>query len=225
MYEAKLKCDDYDYITSRGIGTTEIEALQELRKSSKKFELSLDQLEKEYAVIREVDITNEVKKQKKQADKILNRLQDILNMIPKYDNGIYVWGQKSRDGESYNIIITHNLCSIRDELERSYERIFKANTTKNIFKFRQFVSDIHEQFTIKTNHWSHYYPNDGNEQKRELKEIATYTFINPGNVNNSNLLCCHYFGNLDQDFCVDFNSKYANEILASSFATRGYMTK
>ena len=88
MYEARLKCSS-DQI-SRGEGVTEIEALTMLRASSKKFELSLDQLKNEYAIIEEIDITNEVNKYKKKADKILDRLQDILNMISRYDDNIYV---------------------------------------------------------------------------------------------------------------------------------------
>lgn len=227
IYEARLNEKYSNNPTTRGTGVTEIEALEELRKSAKKFELSLDELKKQYAVIEKVDITDKVNKYKKEADKILDRLQDILNMIPKYDNNIYVWGAsaQNKEGNSYNFVITDNLRNIKNELEKNYKKIFTQNTTKGILKFRQFVNDIHLNFFIKTNYWSYYYPNSGDAQRRDLKPIATYTFVNPSNVNNSSLLNCRYFGNLGQDFCVDFKSKYANEILASSFATRGYQKK
>lgn len=224
MYEAKLnKKYSSDQISS-GTGVTEIEALTGLRASSKKFELSLDELKKQYAVIEKVDITDEVNKYKKEADKILDRLQDILNMIPKYDNNIYVWGasNQNKEGNSYNFVITHNLRQVRNELEKNYKKIFTENTTSGLLKFRQFVSDIHKDFFIRYNWWEYYYPNGRDAQRRELDPIATYTFVNPSNVDDSNLLNCRYFGNLDQDFCVDLNSKYANEILASSFSARGY---
>lgn len=225
MYEARLNEKySYDQISS-GTGVTEIEALTELRASSKKFELSLEQLKNEYAIIEEIDITNEVNQYKKKADKILDRLQDILNMISKYDDNIYVWGpsNQNKSAQYCGIVITHNLRDMRNQTNENYKKIFTQKTTKGILKFRQFISDIHQNFFIRYNNWEYYYPGGGNAQSRELKPIETYTFVNPSNVGDSNLLNCRYFGNLDQDFCVDLKSKYANEILASSFNTRGYI--
>jgi hypothetical protein len=224
MYEARLNEKySYDQI-SRGEGVTEIEALTMLKASSKKFELSLDQLKNEYAIIEKIDITNEVNKYKKKADKILDRLQDILNMIPRYDDNIYVWGppNQNKSAQDCGIVITHNLRDMRNQTNENYKKIFSQKTTKGILKFRQFISDIHQNFFIRYNNWEYYYPGGGNAQSRELKPIETYTFVNPSNVYDSNVLHCRYFGNLDQDFGVDFESKYANEILASSFSTRGY---
>ncbi len=228
MYEAKLN-EKYSNQISRGEGVTEIEALTMLKASSKKFELSLDQLKNEYAIIEEIDITNEVNKYKKKADKILNRLQDILNMISKYDDNIYVWGpsNQNKSAQYCGIVITHNLRDMRNQTNENYKKIFSQKTTEGILKFRQFISDIHENFFIKYNNWEYYYPGGGNAQSRELKPIETYTFVNPSNVSAHDMISgnCRYFGNLDQDFCVDLKSKYANEILASSFATRGYQKK
>lgn len=227
MYEARLNEKYSNDPTTRGTGVTEIEALTELRASSKKFELSLDQLRNEYAIIEEIDITNDVNESKKKADKILDRLQDVLNMIPKYDENIYVWGpsNQNKNGKNFGVVITHNLKDMRNQTNENYKKIFTQKTTKGILKFRQLVSGIHKDFFIRYNWWEYYYPNGGNAQARELDPVATYTFVNPSNVGDSNLLNCRYFGNLDQDFCVDLKSKYANEILASSFATRGYQKK
>lgn len=229
MYEARLNEKYSNNPATRGTGVTEIEALTGLRASSKKFELSLDQLKNEYAIIEEIDITNEVNKYKKKADKILDRLQDILNMIPKYDDNIYVWGpsNQNKNGKNFGVVITHNLRNIRNQTNKNYKKIFTQKTTKGILKFRQLVSDIHKEFFIRYNFWELYYPNGGNAQARELDPIATYTFVNPSNVSEYDMISgnCRYFGNLDQDFCVDLKSKYANEILASSFSTRGFLKK
>ena len=212
IYEAKLNPRySYDQISS-GTGVTETEALEELKKSAKKWDLSIEELRHTYAVVKRIDITDEANEYKKKADKILTRLEEILNLVPKYDNSLHVIDHPNC--VSWNmarIAITHNLKEIKKEINENYKKIYKADTTNGILKFRQLVSHIHLNFFIRY---------------KKLK-VVTYQFVNPFNVSDHDMikLNCRYFGNLNQGFCVDLNLKYANEILASSFATRGYLKK
>ena len=225
IYEARLKCSS-DQISS-GTGGTEIEALEDLKKSAKKWDLTIEQLQKEYAVVKLIDITDEVKKYKKKADRILNRLEEILNLIPQYDQNIHVCHIPNCIPENKaRIVVSHNLAHISNQVYENYKKIFNENTNEGIFKFRQFVSHIHINFFISYNVHK-YYALLGPSPRKGLKEVATYKFVNPRNVSDHDMIICNcrYFGNLDQYFCVDFKSKYANEILASSFATRGYQKK
>jgi|DEB0MinimDraft_6_1074348.scaffolds.fasta_scaffold35778_1 hypothetical protein len=226
IYEARLNQKYSSNQIDRGAGVTEIEAITELRESAKKWDLSLDDLQKKYAIVEKIDITNEINKYKKKADKILDRLQEILNMIPKYDNSIHVSRHPNCVNENKaRIVVDHNMYQMREEINENYKKIFNENTSKGIFKFRQLVSHIHENFFIRYNNRQFY--SHLKCPRNELKEVSRYQFVNPFNVSEHDMISmnCRYFGNLDQDFCVDFNLKYANEILASSFSTRDYQKK
>lgn len=227
IYEARPKGRKYEgkALWPSGRGATEEEAIYRLMKTMNK---SCDCVEdyRQFCVVDIIDIKDEIDREKQKCDKALNKIEEILNTIPKYNQKICIH-DKNVKGVPINRYISsiyHNLSEIKEKINQIY-----INTINGSIEYVNDSEWLNMRYYITKNFHLIYCrsSNSGGNPlfgtaRYEHKPVITFKFVDPMIDDERDQFSLKYFGNFENNFVFDLNSKYATEIFAGSFMARGY---